>query len=958
MSRIPLAALSALFLCACSQQHAPAPAPAETTNTAATAPGSLPELQMLSRTLPNGMQVYTLRDPGAATVAVETFYRVGSKDDPKGRAGFAHLFEHLMFKATRNLPEGGIERLVNDVGGSFNASTYYDHTNYYTEVPANHLEAALWLEGERLSGLVVDSANFNSERDVVKEELRQRVFAQPYGRILHRLLPQYTYTVHPYGRPMAGTIEDLDAASLEDVRAFHEAYYRPDNAALIISGNFDQAQLDAWVDRYLGRIERPKTPIQRVEAAEPERKQPMAVQAYAPNLPMPAIIYTFHAPDAADPDTAAMVVLETVLARGRSSRLYDSLVYQQRVASEVSVWNLLTIDGGVFAPTVMVAPGRKVEDAETALSAEIARLRDEPLSEAELREAKNALLFSELQERETPNGRAFKVGFGWAEAHDPQWANEHIAAVQALSAADVQRVAQKYLADQRRVSIRYLDESQRPAGRQDDRPFLDASTVGTTVPTATRPPVSLLPEKERTAAPQAGAPRPITSPQINERVLSNGLRVVVVKSTDMPLVSAAFAVNAGTATDPRDRAGLAEMTARLLARGTAKRSAQQIASEIESLGSTLQTDIQRDGAIVSLSVLRANVDAAGAVLADMVMNPAFIAEELTRQQREQADAQAMTMRQVSKAGMRMIDPLMFGDSPYGITSTPASLAAIGREDVVRQHQTWWRPDNATLVLTGALDANTGFALAEQLLGSWQRPSAPLPQTPASTPSTRTRVVVVDVPESGQSAVLAVQPAIARGAPDYAALSVASSILGGSGGRLYEEIRNKRGLSYGAGTLFDARRDSGLWMSAAQTKNESAAEVVGLMLTQFDRLARETITQEQVRQRVTVLTGAFGREIETTADLASWIAQLELRGVPTSQVMRYPSALAAVTPADVQAAIKRAKLSSEGTTVLIVGSAKSFLPQLRKQHPDATVIPMSQLDLGRPELRQQPAGAGG
>jgi zinc protease len=956
MSRIPLAAFAALFLCACSQQHAPAPA--EKTNEATAAPGSLPELQMLSRTLPNGMQVYAMRDPAAATVVVETFYRVGSKDDPKGRAGFAHLFEHLMFKATRNLPEGGIERLVNDVGGSFNASTYYDHTNYYTEVPANHLQAALWLEGERLSGLVVDTANFKSERDVVKEELRQRIFAQPYGRILHRLLPQYTYTVHPYGRPMAGTIEDLDAASLEDVRAFHEAYYRPDNAALIVSGNFDQAQLDSWVDQYLGKIERPQAPIQRVVAKEPERQQPAAVQAYAPNLPMPAIIYTFHAPDAADPDTAAMVVLENVLARGRSSRLYDSLVYQQRVASQVSVWNLLTIDGGVFAPTVMVAPGHKVEEAEAALSAEIARLRNEPLSVAELREAKNALLFSELQERETPNGRAFQVGFGWAEANDPQWANKHIAAVQALSAADVQRVAQKYLADHRRVSIRYLDESQRPAGRQDDRPFLDAATVGTIVPPATRPPAALLPENERTAPPQPGAPRSITPPQINERILSNGLRVVVAKSTEMPLVSAAFAVNAGMATDPHDRAGLAEMTARLLARGTAKRSAQQIASEIESLGTTLQTDIQRDGAIVSLSVLRTNVDAAGTVLADMVMNPAFIAEEIARQQREQVDAHAMTMKQVNKAGMRMIDPLMFGDSPYGITSTPTSLAAIAREDVVRHHQTWWRPDNATLVLVGALDANTGFALAERLFGSWQRPAAPLPQTPASTPMARSRVVVVDAPDSGQSAVLALQPAVARSAADYAALSVASSILGGAGGRLYEEIRNKRGLSYGAGTLFDARRDSGLWMSAAQTKNESAAEVAGLMLTQFDRLARETITDEQVRQRVTVLTGAFGREIETTADLASWIAQLELRGVPTAKAMSYPSALAAVTPADVQAAVKRAKLSSEGATILIVGSAKNFLPQLRKQHRDATVIPISQLDLGRPELRQAPAGAGG
>lgn len=951
MTRIPLAALAALILCACSSK---APAPLEPAPATADTP---PKVETRSRTLANGLQVYTLRDPGAATVAVETFYRVGSKDDPKGRAGFAHLFEHLMFKSTRNLPLGEIERLTSDVGGSVNASTYYDHTNYSTEVPANHLEAAVWIEAERLSGLVVDAASFKSERDVVKEELRQRVFAQPYGRILHRVLPQYTYSTHPYGRPMAGTIEDLDAASLEDVRAFHEYYYRPDNAALIISGNFDQAQLDTWIDHYLGPIERPKTPLQRPSLEEPERKQSATAQVYAPNLPMSAIIQTYHAPPAADPDTAAMVVLEKVLARGRSSRLYDSLVYQKRVASEVSVWNLLSLDGGVFAPTVMVAPGTKIEDAESALSAEIARLRNEPLSDSELRQAKNALLVEQLQLGETPEGRAYKLGFGWAEANDPDWADKHLAAVQALTAADVQRVAQKYLADHRRVGIRYLDESQRPAGRADDPPFLNAATVGITVPSAMQPPAELLPEGQRKAAPQSGAPRPMTPPDISERVLPNGLRVVIAKSGNVPLVSAAFAVNAGTATDPIDRAGLAEVTARLLSRGSTTRSAQQIAAEIESLGSTLQTDIKRDGAVVSLTTLRDDLEKAGAVLADMVMNPALAADELSRQRQEQLDSVSMTMKQVTRTALRVVDPLMFGAAPYGVTSTANSLAAITREHVAHHHRTWWRPDNATLVLTGAIDARAGFELAERLFGGWQQPSTPLPQIAASVAVDSARAVVIDVPNSGQAAVLALQPAIARGAPDYAALSVAGSMLGGAAGRLYNEIRVKRGLSYGAGTLFDARRGSGLWMSVAQTKNPSAAEVAQLMLTEIDRLAHDPVTPEQVSKRVTILTGAFGRETETTAELAQWLAQLQLRGVPTSQAGSYASTLAAVTPTNVREAVQRAQLDSKRTTLLIVGSANDFLPQLRQRHRKVVVIPISQLDLGQPGLQQLSAAKG-
>src|SRR3569833_390265 len=263
----------------------------------------VPPIAYTVRTLANGATLYALRDPSAPPVSVDIWYDVGQRDDPRGRGGFAHLFEHLMFKQTRNLPQGVMPYLVG-IGGTGNASTLLDYTIYTETAPASRLESVLWMEGERLRNLVIDEANFHAERNVVEEELRQRILAQPYGRILYTLLPGFVFSTHPYARPIGGTAADLDQASLADVRAFHEAYYRPDNGIYVVSGNFDPKQLDAWADKYIGSISRPATRIIRDPAAETPRAGPRTIDAYAPNVPLPALIAAWRAPPATDRDTA------------------------------------------------------------------------------------------------------------------------------------------------------------------------------------------------------------------------------------------------------------------------------------------------------------------------------------------------------------------------------------------------------------------------------------------------------------------------------------------------------------------------------------------------------------------------------------------------------------------------------------------------------------------------------
>ena len=416
----------------------------------------MPQLKFTDRTLPNGMRVLSAPDHSSPTVAIQVWYHVGSKDDPNQRSGFAHLFEHIMFKSTKNMKSEMLDRLTEDVGGFNNAFTNDDVTVYFEVVPSNYLETLIWAEADRLSGLNVDDANFKSERDVVKEEYRQGVLAPPYGKFFY-LLQQKSFAEHPYKRPTIGSIEDLDAASLENVQAFHATYYRPDNATLVVVGDFEPKQLDAWVDKYFAPIPKPNKPLPRVNVKEPARQKEMRLTERGSN-DLPAVGLTYIAPRQADPDADALRVADAILSAGESSRLYNSLVYTQQLAAEVDSNFETREDVSLFLLIAVLSEGKKVEDAEKSLLTEIKKLQDTPVSAAELEKAKNQIITDQLRQRETSNGKALALGEAAVLLGDPARVNTDLARLQAVTAADVQRVMKKYFADENRLVLYYLPE--------------------------------------------------------------------------------------------------------------------------------------------------------------------------------------------------------------------------------------------------------------------------------------------------------------------------------------------------------------------------------------------------------------------------------------------------------------------------------------------------------------------
>jgi zinc protease len=323
-------------------------------------------------------------------------------------------------------------------------------------VPSNYLETLIWSEADRLSGLNVDDSNFKSERDVVKEEYRQSVLAPPYGRFEY-LLQQKSFLQHPYKRPTIGSIEDLDAASLKDVQDFHTTYYRPDNATLVVVGDFEPKQLDAWVDKYFGPIPRPDRALPRVQIKEPARSAETRVTEYGHN-DLPAIGLTFLAPRQADLDSDALRVADAILSAGESSRLYHALVYEQQLAAEAGANAELREDASLFVLTAVLSEGKKPEDVERSLLAEVKKMQDAPVSAAELEKAKNQIITDQLRQRETSNGKALALGEAAVLLGDPARVNTDLERLQRVTAADVQRVAKKYLTDANRLVLYYLPE--------------------------------------------------------------------------------------------------------------------------------------------------------------------------------------------------------------------------------------------------------------------------------------------------------------------------------------------------------------------------------------------------------------------------------------------------------------------------------------------------------------------
>lgn len=472
---------------------------------------------------------------------------------------------------------------------------------------------------------------------------------------------------------------------------------------------------------------------------------------------------------------------------------------------------------------------------------------------------------------------------------------------------------------------------------------------------------SVAPGQQETP-PAPSAPRSVNIPKPVEKTLKNGLRIIVVENMNMPLVTGGLMIKSGGEVDPAQLSGLADMTADLLTKGTKTRSAPEIAQAVEALGGELEAGAAWDSSIVSVNVMSSKIGQAMEILADVVRNPIFKEDEIERLRQQNLDNLSVAMKQPGQLASYVAARVVFGNEAYGhpLSGTPESIARIRRDDIAGLHTAYYRPDNSILVFAGDIRSADAFKLAERLFGDWAKPSSALPATASmgdgkDSMNAKPRVVVVDMPDAGQAAVVVARRGLKRTDTEYFHGIVANSVLGGGySARLNQEIRIKRGLSYGARSDLSSRRDVGPFSATTQTKNESGALVAQLLMSELTRLSSEPIADAELTPRKAVLTGNFGRNLETTEGLATQVANLALYGLSLDEINNYIRNVQAVSGTDVQK-FAGSRIDAKGANVIIVGNGKAFLEELRKQFPNVEVIPAAELDLNSASLRKSETG---
>lgn len=448
--------LSCAFLgaaVATANAQAPAKTPAKAASPPAQSSVQPPRVAIQQHALSNGLKLVMVEDHSTPVVTVQVWYHVGSKDERTGRTGFAHFFEHMLFKGTKNVPPDVFSRIIEAAGGVDNATTREDVTIYYQTFPNNYLERVLWLEADRLDSLVVDDANFKSEREVVKEERRTRVDNATYGLVFEDLY-RAAFTVHPYKQVGIGTMDDLNKSEVKDVAEFHKTFYRSDNATVIIIGDFAPAQAIALAQKHFGPIPKPTAPLPRVTVQEPpQTAEKRVTKWYGNNSPLPAVIQAYRMPAMCSPDSYPLNLAANILSNGESSRLYRKLVYEDQIAVQTAGFGNFTEHPNLFWAFAIMNPDKSVADGEKAIDAQLERMKKEPVSAEELEKAKNQMISNFILSRQTVEQKAFSIGNLAVVCGDANLFNSELGRYLAVTAADIQRVAQKYFVPTQRTVL-------------------------------------------------------------------------------------------------------------------------------------------------------------------------------------------------------------------------------------------------------------------------------------------------------------------------------------------------------------------------------------------------------------------------------------------------------------------------------------------------------------------------
>ena len=893
-------------------------------------------------TLDNGLRVIVHEDHKAPVVAVSVWYNVGSKDEPAGRTGFAHLFEHLMFNGSENSPGDYFEPLKEIGATDYNGTTWFDRTNYFETVPRPALERALWLESDRMGHLLgaVTQQNLDNQIKVVQNEKRQGD-NEPFGLVEYAQLEALFPEGHPYHHSTIGSMSDLDAASLDDVKGWFRSRYGPNNSVLVIAGDVSAAEARPMVEKYFGDI--PRGPVNNPAEADVPTLAAPKLQVMKDRVSNTRLYRTWAVPGLLSDDLVPLDVAAGVLGGLASSRLDNELVRKDQTAVRVTASLQPFHRISLFDVTADVKPGVDPEIVARRLDAILADFIANGPTEDEVQRVVMSEVANRVRGLEQVGGfggKAVTLAEGALYANDPEYYRKQLLAYGRLKPADVTAAMQKWLtrpvyalrvepgerdAYQESAGSRGSAASQRPRYYrrpvEGDQPMAPLPYVDDQAGTGAGGASALQPAALARPLPPVGTIENVDFPDTERARLSNGIPVVYARRTTVPVVRVAVEFNAGLASDPADALGTQELMLNLLTEGTTSRNSIEIAEQQERLGAQIAAGASLDRTFVQLNALTPNLGASLDLLADVVRNPAFEPGEVEL---------------LGALAARTLPGALYGTShPYGRPTTgtgdPATVSRLSRDDLIRFHQSWIRPDNATIFAVGDVPLADLVPQLEARFGDWTAPAIAkgVKNFAAVPPTPRARIILVDRPQSPQSVIAAGYVLPVRGTEDLLVLRAANEVLGGDFlSRINMDLRETKGWTYGSSSSVSLREDLVPYVISAPVQADKTGPSIAAILDQVRGFTTaKGVTGVELQRVINGNTRQLAGQFETSAAVLSALRSNALYHRPDDYWETIAERYRGLTAAQLDQA-GRQVIDPSKIVWVVVGDAAKVRPQLQ------------------------------
>jgi len=861
--------------------------------------------------LPNGLTLIVHEDHKAPIVAVNIWYHVGSKDERVGRTGLAHLFEHLMFSSSENHRDEFFRPLLALGGTRMNGNTWLDRTTYFENVPVNALDTALWLESDRMGHLLgaIDQKTLDEQRGVVQNEKRQGE-NRPYGKVDELIAASTWPAGHPYSWTTIGSMDDLNSASLEDVKTWFRTYYGAANAVLVVAGDVRPDEVRAKVERYFGDIA--PGPLLKRSQSWVARMIGQKRATLQDHVPQPRVYMVWNIPGYSTRDFTLMQLAAEVLAGGINSRLYKRLVYTDRTATSVSVGVGPFEIASQFQVIATIRPDGDPEAVERAIDEELARFLKSGPTKDELRRIKVSTYagFVRAVERvDGAGGKAAILGESQLYGGSPDFYKQALRWLREASGDDVQNAARTWLSD----GVFVLNVTPVPE--------YHAATTGV----------------DRSKLPEVGSAPTLTLPPLQRATLSNGLKLVLAERHAVPIVQLSLIVDAGHAADSLATPGTSNLALAMITEGTRRRDALQIAAREEALGAQINAASSLDTSYIALNAISSELPDSLELFSDVLLNPTFPAKELVRL-KEQSIA-AIRQQKVQPRGIasRLFPRLIYGEghaysNPFSGIGSEESVRSMSVEALRSFYHRWVRPDNATLLIVGDTTLAEIQPLLEQRLAAWRAPAESLPvkQLPPVPLQTHPRIFLVNRSGAEQSLLFAVHLAPPRSDPDNIAFETVNTVLGGNFvSRINMNLREDKHWSYGASSaLINAKGQRPFLVSATVQTDKTAESMQETLKELRELLGTRAPTDTEIHLAKNNLVLTLPGSNETSGEVASSYADILTYGLPDSYLNDFVGKVAALTPAQLQAAATRL-IHPEALTWIVVGDLAVIEPAIRK-----------------------------